>query len=652
MKKQLINFAQTAVTLLWLPVILLMTNCHGPMGVTAQELPSNNGKQEVVNTSSPSEIIVFCGNPGVGKSSLCNSIFQEKAFESGISDNGSGMTREKQEHIYENRKYIDTPGLSDVNLRKQAAEEIEKALKENNNYKIIFVATLEAGRIRPDDLVTMNTVCEAIKVPFEYGIIFNKVTEKVIKKNITAQGLESYLSDLHKKPSSTLIITKDENMEDEDNEYLPASSENRAKLINFISSLQANMILAKQVQAIDIRDYEKKVEEIETKLAEALKKAEEEREKHKKEIADLAEKTKRQELILQNQAVQINTIGSQLQAVITKAEEERVAHQKLIEQQRIETEALAARQSESLKKLQEEKLAQEISYKKLQEESKGKVAKQEEKLAQETKQISEVIPKLASNQEKLDEAIKIAPHGKAIVKALLSNSTSFTSNGNKEFEFTETDMAVLVNHPGFRKLTEFNLNNQELSAEILKILAPNLKGLTNLQNLYLNTNQIGDAGMQALAPNLEGLANLRSIWLNTNQIGDAGMQALAPTLKGLTNLRSLGLSNNQIGDAGMQALAPTLKGLTNLQALYLDRNQIEIGAVGMQALAPTLKGLWHLGSLSLSNNQISDAVAMVLGQHLQEVKGKTIYLCRNNISWGTQAWLRKQCPGIKWDFSS
>jgi hypothetical protein len=360
------------------------------MQLAAQDLPSNDGKQEVINPSSPSEVILFCGNPGVGKSSLCNSIFQKKAFESGISL-GTGLTREKQEYIYENRKYIDTPGLSDINLRKQAAEEIEKALKENNNYKIIFVATLEAGRIKSDDLVTINTVCKAIKVPFEYGIIFNKVTNPVIKK-INETGLVSYLSSLHKQPLSTIVIKFEGEMHDADNEYLSSGSENREKLVSFITSLKANMILANNVQHIDVGAYEALVIKMETKLAEALKKAEEEREKHKKEIAD--------------QAVKINTIGFQLQTVLTKAEEERIVHQKLIEQakqaeavriktvemrqaeiekenQRLaqevrstenairEAEALAARQSETLKKLQEDKLAQEIAYKKLKEEREG-----------------------------------------------------------------------------------------------------------------------------------------------------------------------------------------------------------------------------------------------------------------------------------------
>jgi hypothetical protein len=52
----------------------------------------------------------------------------------------------------------------------------------------------------------------------------------------------------------------------------------------------------------------------------------------------------------------------------------------------------------------------------------------------------------------------------------------------------------------------------------------------------------------------------------------------------------------------------------------------------------------------LNDNQIGDAGAKVLGQHLQEVRGKRIYLDKNNIGTETQAWLKQQCPGISWYF--
>jgi predicted GTPase len=243
--------------ILGLAIMLLINGCDNV----------NNGV-EVSGEAEFREIVVFCGNPGVGKSSLCNSIFQLPRFTSGISI-GHGLTTGKQEYICDGRKYMDTPGLSDIDLRRQAGAAIEQALKENNNYKIIFVATLEAGRIKPDDLVTINTVCDAINAPFNYGIIFNKVTKAVMREleksgEITAQA---YLPALHKAPASCLIIQKSEDMEDEAGMYLAAASEDRKKLINFIDKLQANVIIANQVTNVEVDTYEEKVEKMERYVA-------------------------------------------------------------------------------------------------------------------------------------------------------------------------------------------------------------------------------------------------------------------------------------------------------------------------------------------------------------------------------------------------
>jgi hypothetical protein len=59
---------------------------------------------------------------------------------------------------------MDTPGLADVSMREQAAREIESALKKDGNYSIFFMITLEAGRVKPEDVTTINTVMDAVKV--------------------------------------------------------------------------------------------------------------------------------------------------------------------------------------------------------------------------------------------------------------------------------------------------------------------------------------------------------------------------------------------------------------------------------------------------------------------------------------------------------
>eukprot|EP01132_Coremiostelium_polycephalum_P001035 gene1035-1313_t len=215
----------------------------------------------------PDEVIMFCGNPGVGKSTLCNSIFGKRVFDSGVNF-GAGLTTHQQEYLHNNKLYIDTPGLEDVVMREQAAKEIEKALKHNNNYKIVFVATIENGRIRPADLVTVNTICKAINTDFEYGIIFNQVHSKVKKKieqDIkNPEVVAKYLQALSKMPYTYEILEKIDTMEGEENVYFEKNHDNTKKLSTFLLSLKANNIKAQAIDPLEIDGYEKRIEKMES----------------------------------------------------------------------------------------------------------------------------------------------------------------------------------------------------------------------------------------------------------------------------------------------------------------------------------------------------------------------------------------------------
>jgi GTP-binding protein EngB required for normal cell division len=223
----------------------------------------------------PSEVILFCGNPGVGKSTLCNSIFGRKVFDSGLSF-GTGLTTTKQEHIHENKVYIDTPGLEDIEMRKQAGLEIEEALKKNKNYKIVFVATFENGRIRPADFATINTVCEAISkdVVFEYGLIFNQIPALALPKieagmkNTTT--VNRFLQTLKKKPSEYVLLEKIDAMEAAENMYFERSHKNRERLLAFLHKLKANEIKENKVNPLDIEGYEARIEKMERSFREAI----------------------------------------------------------------------------------------------------------------------------------------------------------------------------------------------------------------------------------------------------------------------------------------------------------------------------------------------------------------------------------------------
>jgi hypothetical protein len=206
---------------------------------------------------------------------LCNSIFQQPSFESGLSFS-TGLTATKQERVHEGKLYIDTPGLDDVEKRDQAAREIEEALKHNNNYKIVFVAKIDSGRIRTNDLLTINRICEAIKTSFEYGIIFNQVSKRVIEK-MGPEGAVEYLTKsdrLVKKPAAVVVLEEDEDLKDEDNKYFQVNDSNRRKLLEFINTLRANKIEQKNVEKIDTRDIEEKAREMRERYRELFEEQE------------------------------------------------------------------------------------------------------------------------------------------------------------------------------------------------------------------------------------------------------------------------------------------------------------------------------------------------------------------------------------------
>ena len=93
-------------------------------------------------------------------------------FESGISI-GTGLTFQlDQKMIWLNEIVLimEPPGLSNIKQRNQAAKAIENALEIGGQYKIVFVVTLEAGRLKPDDIATINVVLKNIpKINF-YGL--------------------------------------------------------------------------------------------------------------------------------------------------------------------------------------------------------------------------------------------------------------------------------------------------------------------------------------------------------------------------------------------------------------------------------------------------------------------------------------------------
>ena len=91
-----------------------------------------------------------------------------------------GLTFTLDKRIVKGTIFMDTPGLADKKMRKQAAEVISEALKQDGLYQVVFVVTLEAGRISPEDITVIDLVLNSAKEITYYGLIFNKLTEGLL----------------------------------------------------------------------------------------------------------------------------------------------------------------------------------------------------------------------------------------------------------------------------------------------------------------------------------------------------------------------------------------------------------------------------------------------------------------------------------------
>jgi len=216
---------------------------------------------------------LFIGNPGAGKSTLLNSLTGKVIFHSGISL-GTGLTSTLQVYVNDAGDiYIDTPGLSDEEKRKEAAAEIEKALKKGGVYRIFFVVTLESGRIKPDDKATMKLVLEAaaqIKNN-SFSIIVNKVSPQICQLMKDVQQFTTMRTKLNANlPSQTDKIfynANDPGLVDADDQ-LPSLS---AEFSQFVRTAPEIEVAEDQVKPIQWDQFDRMQKDL-ARMTEALEK--------------------------------------------------------------------------------------------------------------------------------------------------------------------------------------------------------------------------------------------------------------------------------------------------------------------------------------------------------------------------------------------
>jgi len=215
--------------------------------------------------------VVMIGNPGTGKSTLLNGIIGKVAFNSGVSW-GTGMTYQLDMRTVKGVRYMDTPGLSDVAMRKKAAVAIKEAMRQGGEFQLFFVVTLQAGRISPEDKTTIKLVIDAVPdvKANNYSIIINKIPPKTLTKMKDRNGLgekKVRTQLMHELPRQTQHFYFNEyrrELDDVDN----AKWEIHKDLASFIRSAPKAIVNPANVKDIKENEFEQIKEDLERQLTE------------------------------------------------------------------------------------------------------------------------------------------------------------------------------------------------------------------------------------------------------------------------------------------------------------------------------------------------------------------------------------------------
>lgn len=226
---------------------------------------------------SEQDIIMLVGNPGVGKSTLLNSLLEEVRFPSGPSK-GSGMTQEHAVHDVtiggRSVKLVDSPGLADVETREQCAKEISKGLKLEGRYKLIMIVKEEDGRVVEQDKTTLKLILDAIPTikDNEFGLVVNKISEEMMINYRTDPSWKEELvtklfAGLPKKTEHIRLLQEEKKLRSKHNATLDSIDDGFLQVQDLIKSILPPFIRKADVEDVKVSEWEKESKELKGQIA-------------------------------------------------------------------------------------------------------------------------------------------------------------------------------------------------------------------------------------------------------------------------------------------------------------------------------------------------------------------------------------------------
>ena len=108
--------------------------------------------------------VVVSGNPGVGKSTILNSILGRYHFTAGVSGDGAGVTSQvtKVRYDYDGIYLVDTPGVSEVARSSDNMKTLINAISAQVKAKVMFIMTVDTGRIKPADVLLFQLILDHV----------------------------------------------------------------------------------------------------------------------------------------------------------------------------------------------------------------------------------------------------------------------------------------------------------------------------------------------------------------------------------------------------------------------------------------------------------------------------------------------------------